>query len=84
VKFSEWLQKEAAKEKVSKTALIKRLSKESGVSVLTLQGLDRGAMLRRPDKAKAVVTATNGKVKLSEICEISPEMLELARSTKRS
>lgn len=55
--------------KTTKTAVLRELSAKAKVSLLTLQGVERGATMRLYDKAKAVSEATGGKVRIIDICE---------------
>ena len=69
MKLSEWVAKEVKKTGKNKTTILKELAKESNVSLLTLQGAERGATMRMYDKAKSVSDATGGKVKVADLCE---------------
>jgi hypothetical protein len=70
VKLSEYVAKEAKRVGTNKTTILKELAQKSGVSLLTLQTAERGATMRMYDKAKAVSDATDGKVKVSDLCEV--------------
>ena len=69
MKLSEYVAKEVKRLGTNKTTILKGLAKKSGVSLLTLQGAERGATMRMYDKAKAVSDATDGKVKVADLCE---------------
>lgn len=70
MKLSEYVAAEVEKQSKNKTTILKELSKKCNVSLLTLQGAERGATMRMYDKAKAVSDATGGAVSVSELCEI--------------
>lgn len=73
MKLSEYVAKEVKRQGKNKTAILKELAQVSNVSLLTLQGAERGATMRMYDKAKAVSDATGGKVRISDLCEIAGE-----------
>ena len=52
-----------------KTNVLKELAKKSGVSLLTLQNVERGGKIQLYAKAKAVSDATGGRVKVEDLCE---------------
>ena len=61
--------KKKADAPITKTAFLRELSDKCSVSLLTLQGVERGATMRRYDKAKAVSESTGGKVTVQDLCE---------------
>lgn len=68
----------------NRTAVLKDLAKKAKVSLLTLQSVERGAMMRLFDKAKSVSEATGGEVTIMELCddraaEIAPKGPKFAR-----
>lgn len=67
--LSEYVELEVKRTKMNKTAVLKALAEESKVSLLTLQGVERGATMRLYDKAQSVSKATGGKVSVQELCE---------------
>lgn len=72
MKLAVWVAKEMIKDKKnpqSKTAVLKKLSADSGVSLLTLQGVERGGKLVLFPKAKAISEATGGKVTPLELVQ---------------
>lgn len=64
----EMKRRKKAKEPTFKTNILKELAKESGVSLLTLQNVERGGKIKLYDKALAISKATDGKVKVEELC----------------
>ena len=54
--------------KVYKTNILKELAKKSNVSLLTLQNVERGGKIKLYEKASAISKATEGKVKVEELC----------------
>jgi hypothetical protein len=71
----------------NKTAVLKDLAKTSGVSLLTLQSVEKGATLRLYDKAKAISQATKGVVSVDELCdggalEVAPLVKKTAAKAK--
>ena len=56
-------------EGMTKTQFLTELSQRCGVSLLTLQNLERGSRLVNYTKAKAVSDATGGQVTIKELCE---------------
>ena len=54
-------------EQIFKTDLLKELAERSGVSLLTLQKITRGELLKLYPKAKLISEATGGKVTISEL-----------------
>lgn len=77
MKLNTYVANEVKRTGENKTAILKRLSKESNVSLLTLQGVERGATLEMFSKAKAVSDATKGEVSVLEL--LDPEAKELKR-----
>jgi len=69
MKLAVWVEMEMKSSGLSKTAVLRALSEKSGVSLLTLQGVERGGVLVLYPKAKAVSEATGGKVKPVELVE---------------
>lgn len=55
--------------RIGKTAFLRELAEKSGVSLLTLQNVERGGRIVRYDKAKQVSKATGGKVTIRDLCE---------------
>ncbi len=80
--LSEYVELEVKRTDKNKTAVLRDLAKVSGVSLLTLQGAERGATMRRYDKAQAVSQATGGKVTVKELCEHA--VVKSKTSTKKS
>lgn len=54
---------------VGKTEFLRRLAEKSGVSLLTLQNVERGGKIVQYPKAKQVSDATGGKVTIEDLCE---------------
>lgn len=69
MKLSDWVAKEAKRQSEFKTNVLKRLAKQSGVSLLTLQIVERGGNMDSYGKAKQVSEATGGKVSVKDLCE---------------
>lgn len=69
MKFTEWVAKKAKKENDFKTNILKALSQKCGVSLLTLQNVERGGRMDSYAKAKQVSEATGGKVTVQELCD---------------
>jgi hypothetical protein len=69
MKLAIWVAKEVKKRKISKTKVLKELSAQSEVSVLTLQIAERGGKMSLYAKAKQVSEATGNKVSVKELCE---------------
>lgn len=67
MKLSEWIDRECRENGVSRTYVMRGLRSLSGVSMTTLNSLDRGARLTRGDKAKDLVAATQGAVTLEDL-----------------
>lgn len=87
MKLNTYVIKQIEKTGKNKTTLLKELSAASGVSLLTLQGVERGATMRLYDKAKAVSVATHGEVSVDELCdprvmEVSPRIAKPAKSVR--
>jgi transcriptional regulator with XRE-family HTH domain len=71
VKLNTYVAREIEKTGSNKTTILRELAKKSGVSLLTLQGVERGATMRLFDKAKAISVATGGEVTVMELCDDS-------------
>jgi len=69
MKLSEWVTKEVKEKKSNKTAVLKDLSENSGVSLVTLQSVAKGMPLSLYQKARSVQDATNQEVTVQELCE---------------
>ncbi len=69
MKFQEYVEKEMKRTGELKTACLKRLAKEGGLSLLTLQKVEGGGRLVRYDKAVKLRDLTGGKCTIPEICE---------------
>jgi hypothetical protein len=67
--FHDWIAMRVLKEKRTKTAILRELGKKAGVSLLTLQHLEKDGKLSRYEKAKALERATEGAVTAQELCE---------------
>lgn len=61
----------------NKTNILKGISKASGVSLLTLQSVERGSTLELFSKAKAVSEATDGQVTVLEL--LDPDAKEVRK-----
>lgn len=69
MKLQVWVNKEAEKNNIYKTNVLRDLAKKSGVSFLTLQIVERGGKMSNYEKAKKVSEATQGKVTIKDLCE---------------
>jgi len=74
MRFSEWIDKEVVRLRISRTEVMRRLSDRldaSGqhVSIATLSSLDRGAKISLYWRAKAIQEATGRRVTITELCE---------------
>lgn len=69
MKLSKWVEKQVKETKEYKTTVLKKLAERSGVSFLTLQKAELGAMMGSYKKAKSVSEATGGKVTVKDLCE---------------
>jgi len=67
--FPDWIAMRVLREQRTKTEILREISKESRVSLLTLQHLEKGGKLSRYEKAKAVERASEGAVTALELCE---------------
>lgn len=80
MKLNTYVASEVKKTGKNKTAILKHLAQESSVSLLTLQGVERGATLEKFSKAKAVSDATGGAVSVLEL--LDPQAEEKNRRRK--
>ena len=80
MKLNTYVASEVKRTGENKTAILKKLSKDSKVSLLTLQGVERGATLEMFSKAKAVSEATGGSVTVLEL--LDPEVKEQRKRKK--
>lgn len=75
MKFSKYVEQELKKlnskgeQKYTKTQYLTEFAERSGVSLLTLQNIDRGSKLVNYNKAKDVSKATKGAVTVKDLCE---------------
>jgi hypothetical protein len=69
VKLTEWVAKEVQRLRTNKTTVLTVLARKARVSLMVLQGVERGARMGQYAKAKAVSEATGGKVTIKELCE---------------
>jgi transcriptional regulator with XRE-family HTH domain len=69
MKFKAYVSLLVKSEKTTKTKVLEKLAEQSGISLLTLQHVERGSTLKLYDKAKKLSEATNGRVKISDLCE---------------
>lgn len=69
MKFSEYVQEQVKKRKLTKTKILQGISEKSGVSLLTLHNVSKGGRMTIYDKAKSISEATGGKVTVQELCE---------------
>jgi len=67
--FSEYVDKEAKKQKISKSQFMREFAVKCGVAYITVTNVARGIKLVRYDKAKSVSDATGNKVTIKELCE---------------
>ena len=67
MKFSDWVEKQRVG--ISRTKFLRNLSKQSGVSLQTLQFVAKGGRLSLYAKAQAVAGVTGGEVSVTELCE---------------
>jgi DNA-binding transcriptional regulator YdaS (Cro superfamily) len=69
VRLKEYVDRQALRDGVTATTILQSLAEESGVSFQTCSTAYRGAAMNRYDKAKAIQTATGGRVTIKELCE---------------
>ena len=69
MKLAKWVEAQVKKTGEFKTHVLKGLSESSGVSLLTLQQVERGGRMTNYTKAKQVSEATGGKVTIKDLCE---------------
>jgi len=69
MKLRKYVETEVKRRGVYKTQVLKELATKSGVSLLTLQNVERGATMQAYPKAKSVSEATGGKVRVQDLCE---------------
>lgn len=69
MKLSEYVEERIGATGHSKTKILKELSAESGVSLVTLLSAAKGMPITIYPKAKSIEKATDGKVTALELCE---------------
>jgi len=69
MKLAKWVEDQVRKTGGFKTHILKDLAARSGVSLLTLQQVERGGRMDSYTKAKQVSEATDNKVKIRDLCE---------------
>lgn len=75
MKFDKYIEREVnrrnktSETRVYPTYVLKELSKKSGVSWVTLQKVMHGGRLKMYETAQKVSDATDGQVKVKELCE---------------
>ena len=65
----EYVDQETERTGVSRRKVLAVLAERSGVSLMTLGPVDRGAKMQNYPKAKAIEDATRGKVTIKDLCE---------------
>lgn len=69
MRLSEWVDAESKTRNLSRRDVLAKLAVDSGVSMMTLVPVDRGAQMGLYKKAKAVSVATGHQVTIPELCE---------------
>lgn len=69
MKFRDWVEREAKRIREPVINVLRDISETSGVSLMTLGGVYRGARMGQYLKAKAVSEACQCQVSIAELCE---------------